>query len=34
MSGWTGGTIRRRQRSMADNILRLARGEACRDQVR
>jgi phosphoglycerate dehydrogenase-like enzyme len=34
MSGWTGGTIRRRQRSMANNILRLARGEACQERVR
>jgi len=28
MSGWTDGTIARRQRQMADNINRLARGEA------
>jgi phosphoglycerate dehydrogenase-like enzyme len=28
MSGWTTGTIRRRQQTMADNIGRLARGEA------
>jgi phosphoglycerate dehydrogenase-like enzyme len=27
MSGWSAGTIRRRQRTMADNILRLDRGE-------
>jgi phosphoglycerate dehydrogenase-like enzyme len=27
MSGWTDGTVRRRQETMADNILRLARGE-------
>lgn len=27
MSGWTSGTIRRRQQTMADNIGRLARGE-------
>jgi phosphoglycerate dehydrogenase-like enzyme len=28
MSGWTDGTIRRRQETMADNIRRLERGEA------
>jgi phosphoglycerate dehydrogenase-like enzyme len=28
MSGWTAGTIRRRQQTMADNIARLGRGEA------
>ena len=27
MSGWTHGTIRRRQETMADNIRRLARGD-------
>ena len=27
MSGWTGGMIRRRQQTMADNINRLQRGE-------
>ena len=27
MSGWTEGTVRRRQQSIADNVLRLARGE-------
>ncbi|HEU0221819.1 MAG TPA: 2-hydroxyacid dehydrogenase [Paracoccaceae bacterium] len=27
MSGWTGGTIRRRQQSMAENVNRLAAGE-------
>ena len=34
MSGWTTGTISRRQRTMADNINRLARGEALRNVVR
>jgi len=29
MSGWTSGTIRRRQRTMAENVLRRMRGEAC-----
>jgi phosphoglycerate dehydrogenase-like enzyme len=29
MSGWTDGTIRRRQQVMADNIRRRLRGEAC-----
>lgn len=28
MSGWTAGTVRRRQETMADNIARLVRGEA------
>jgi phosphoglycerate dehydrogenase-like enzyme len=28
MSGWTDGTVRRRQMTMADNMGRLARGEA------
>lgn len=34
MSGWSTGTISRRQRTMADNINRLARGEALRNVVR
>ncbi len=34
MSGWTTGTIRRRQKAMADNISRRMRGEACHDIVR
>jgi phosphoglycerate dehydrogenase-like enzyme len=29
MSGWTQGTIRRRQRTIADNVARRARGEPC-----
>jgi len=29
MSGWTTGTIRRRQQAMAENICRRLRGEAC-----
>ena len=29
MSGWTMGTIRRRQETMAENIRRRMRGEAC-----
>lgn len=33
MSGWTTGTIRRRQRTMADNIARLARGEPLENVV-
>jgi hypothetical protein len=28
MSGWTEGTVRRRQETLADNIGRLSRGEA------
>jgi phosphoglycerate dehydrogenase-like enzyme len=28
MSGWTSGTVRRRQETLADNIARLSRGEA------
>ena len=28
MSGWTAGTVRRRQETLADNIGRLRRGEA------
>jgi phosphoglycerate dehydrogenase-like enzyme len=28
MSGWTDGTVRRRQQTVADNVNRLARGEA------
>jgi phosphoglycerate dehydrogenase-like enzyme len=34
MSGWTDGTIRRRQQVMADNIRRRLRGEACVNVVR
>jgi phosphoglycerate dehydrogenase-like enzyme len=34
MSGWTHGTIRRRQRTIADNVRRRARGEACINVVR
>ena len=34
MSGWTGGTIRRRQQVMAENILRRMRGDACVNVVR
>jgi phosphoglycerate dehydrogenase-like enzyme len=34
MSGWTTGTIRRRQKTMADNALRCARGEALTNVVR
>lgn len=34
MSGWTGGTIRRRQRDMAENIRRRMRGEPCRNVIR
>ena len=34
MSGWTTGTISRRQLAMAENIRRLGRGEACLDVVR
>jgi phosphoglycerate dehydrogenase-like enzyme len=34
MSGWTDGTIRRRQQVMAENILRLMRGDACVNVVR
>jgi phosphoglycerate dehydrogenase-like enzyme len=34
MSGWTTGTIRRRQEVMADNIRRRVRGEACLNVVR
>ena len=34
MSAWTDGTIRRRQRAMADNILRRFAGEACENVVR
>ncbi len=34
MSGWTRGTIARRQATMADNINRLARGAALRNIVR
>jgi phosphoglycerate dehydrogenase-like enzyme len=34
MSGWTMGTIHRRQQAIADNINRLARGEALVNVVR
>jgi phosphoglycerate dehydrogenase-like enzyme len=34
MSGWTDGTIRRRQRTIADNVMRRARGEPCVNPVR
>jgi len=34
MSGWTSGTVRRRQETLADNIGRLSRGEALINVVR
>lgn len=34
MSGWTRGTIRRRQRTIAGNIKRLANGQACVNVIR
>lgn len=34
MSGWTDGTVRRRQQTVADNVNRLARGEALVNLVR
>jgi phosphoglycerate dehydrogenase-like enzyme len=34
MSGWTSGTIRRRQQTMADNIRRRAEGRPCVNVVR
>ena len=34
MSGWTDGTIRRRQRTIADNIRRHFSGEPCTNLVR
>ncbi len=34
MSGWTEGTVRRRQQTVADNIVRLARGEDLINVVR
>jgi phosphoglycerate dehydrogenase-like enzyme len=34
MSGWTHGTIRRRQRTIADNVTRRVRGERCVNVVR
>jgi phosphoglycerate dehydrogenase-like enzyme len=34
MSGWTAGTVRRRQETLADNIGRLSRGEALVNVVR
>jgi phosphoglycerate dehydrogenase-like enzyme len=33
MSGWTHGTVRRRQGTMADNVNRLARGKGLRNVV-
>jgi len=33
MSGWTNGTIQRRQRTIADNVMRLASGRACKNVV-
>src|SRR5260370_171565 len=33
MSGWTRGTIRRRQRTIADNVMRRFRGEPCGNVV-
>ena len=34
MSGWTRGTIRRRQKTIADNVARRVRGEPCVNLVR
>lgn len=34
MSGWTYGTIRRRQKAIADNIIRRAAGQPCMNEVR
>ena len=34
MSGWTEGTVRRRQQTLADNVARLARGETLINVVR
>jgi phosphoglycerate dehydrogenase-like enzyme len=34
MSGWTHGTIRRRQRTIAQNVMRCAKGQACTNVVR
>jgi phosphoglycerate dehydrogenase-like enzyme len=34
MSGWTEGTIRRRQKTIAENVTRCARGESCTHVVR
>jgi phosphoglycerate dehydrogenase-like enzyme len=34
MSGWTRGTIRRRQQTIAENVTRCARGEVCTNVVR
>jgi phosphoglycerate dehydrogenase-like enzyme len=34
MSGWTSGTVRRRQATLADNIARLADGRALLNVVR
>lgn len=34
MSGWTNGTVRRRQETVAENIRRLARGEALLNAIR
>ena len=33
MSGWTNGTIQRRQRTIADNVMRRASGRACENVV-
>jgi phosphoglycerate dehydrogenase-like enzyme len=33
MSGWTNGTIQRRQRTIADNVMRRASGLACKNVV-
>jgi phosphoglycerate dehydrogenase-like enzyme len=33
MSGWTNGTIQRRQRTIADNVMRRASGRACKNVV-
>jgi phosphoglycerate dehydrogenase-like enzyme len=34
MSGWTHGTVRRRQQTLVDNITRLVRGEPLLNVVR
>ena len=34
MSGWTGGTVRRRQQTIADNVTRRLEGAACANIVR
>jgi phosphoglycerate dehydrogenase-like enzyme len=33
MSGWTNGTVRRRQETIADNIRRLGHGQALVNRV-